>query len=201
MTTRRQLLAAVVAAPIAIAAPAHAMASFKCAPAPDASVWAATMARYEALKAEDRQFHDEVYSPAMDPIHELSPPYRFQHVAKNGHVASYYVDVQDIENFDVGLGGLMRSVAAQMEEARAKYAAYSDAKTKVDTAALNERSDAYGSAVFEAERELLNMPAPHLGALAWKVALLKERSVDSVTDPTELEQILCDIRHLAGEAV
>lgn len=199
MTTRRQLLAAAAALP-ALVAPAHAGASFTCLPAGDASAWDAAVARYEAIAAEDRHFHDAIYHPVMDPIHEMSPPYRFQHVARNGHAVSYCVDGPDLCKYDTERFGLWVSMHNELSEAKATYATYLDARSKVDVDGLNERSDAYGSALFEAERELLAMPAPHLAALEWKVELLVRQSDDSAIQPAELAQILSDVRRLDGRA-
>lgn len=199
MATRREILAAAIAAPL-IAAPSVAQAAgLACLPIADTAEWDAALARYQSANDDDDRFYREVYRPEMEPLDHLEPPYNITHVAKNGHAFTYSIDPR-YNDYDTSQIGEWRFLREEIEQAKEKCAAYAAAMPASRRSYLNQTTDALGEAAYDARWALFRTPAPHLRALEYKLRMLKEASADSVIDPTEIEQIIKDVELIGGFA-
>lgn len=199
MTTRRQVLAAAVAAPIIAASSTAPAAGLACLPIADTAEWDAAFARYQSAKDDDERFYREVYRPEMGPLDHLEPPYNITHVARNGHAFTYSIDPRYHE-YDTSRIGEWHFLRQEIEEAKEKCAAYAAAMPASRRSYLNQTTDELGNAAYDARWSLFRTPAPNLGALEYKLRMLKEASADSVIDPSEIEQIIKDVELIGGQA-
>ncbi|WP_312313131.1 hypothetical protein [Sphingobium yanoikuyae] len=199
MATRREILAAAIAAPM-IAAPAIAQTTgLACLPVAATAEWDAAFARYQSAKDEDERFYREVYQTEMDPLDALEPPYRIAHVARNGDSFTYTIDPRCNE-YDTGPIGEWRFMKDAIEAAKEKCAAYVAAMPAARRDFLNRTTDELGGAAYDARWALFRTPAPDLKALEYKLRMLMEAATDSIIEPPEIAQIISDVQLIAGNA-
>lgn len=162
-TSRRNILAAALLAPVAISVPAAAVT-------PSASGWDAAMARYLAAKDKLDRFN-EAARPAWEKAEAVMPTYSITHYAKNGSVADIPFTPAELENYVAGNSAWdgYAFIRPQIEAMKAQHEEYSRIKKEVRFNELAEISERYCNAMIEAEEALLAMPAPHLRAVEWKL--------------------------------
>ncbi|MBT2242657.1 hypothetical protein JQK15_03825 [Sphingobium sp. BHU LFT2] len=199
MATRREILAATIAAPMIVAPAVTQAAGLVCSPVAGTAEWDVAFAQYQAAKDEDECFYREVYQPEMEPLDALEPPYRIAHVAKNGQSFTYTIDPRYNE-YDTGPIGEWRFLRDEIEAAKEKCAAYVAAMPASRRDFLNRMTDELGGAAYDARYALFRTPAPNLEALEYKLRMLMEAATDSVIEPPEIAQIISDVQLIAGNA-
>jgi|GEM_PF-7033556 hypothetical protein len=199
MATRREILAAAIAAPMIVAPAIAQTGALACLPVGDTAEWDAAFARYQSAKDEDERFYREVYQPETDPLDHLEPPYNITHVAKNGHAFTYSIDPR-YNDYDTGRLGEWCFLREEIEAAKEKCAAYAAAMPAARRDFLNRTTDELGGAAYDARYALFRTPAPNLEALEYKLRMLMEAATDSVIEPPEIAQIISDVQLIAGNA-
>ena len=167
----------------------------------DAAAWDAAMARYKGIKAKADRFHATVWDRTVKATADICPPYRFIHTAKNGHTVQYSLWPADFAKYEPDAVDMWTYIRPQIEQAKAKYAAFSASPQSDELKRVNELSDRYNEALTDAEDALLCLPAPHLEAVAWKLRHLQNVSADCVIEPGAIANVLFDVRRLNGEDV
>ncbi|MFB0875343.1 MULTISPECIES: hypothetical protein [unclassified Sphingobium] len=201
--SRRDAMRALAILPIIIAAPTAASAAtgLVCAPSADAAAWDAALAHYQALKGAFDHWYETVCAPATEAAKGLCPPYRITHVAKSGHAAEYVIWPKDFADYDAEPVDMWLFIRPQIEEAKAKYAAYIASPLPDQLCQIKEKADRDLDAVTEAEDALLCLPAPDLAAVAWKLRHYQWLAADCVLEPGQIANVLFDVRRLNGEDV
>lgn len=201
-TSRRDVMRALAIVPTMIAAPVavSAATAFSSSTA-DRSAWATAMARYLKVKGEADHFHTTVYEVAERRLEPVSPPYRFPHTARNGSTVEYVLHPHQFSDYEIEPVDMWAFIRPQIEEAKLKYAAYTRECALIGYAEISNRSDTYGDMLADAEADLLNLPAPDLAGIRWKLEHLREVAEGCVIAQEDFDLILADISRIAGEAV
>jgi hypothetical protein len=191
-TTRRALLKAAPAAVALAAIPATASA----ASAPDRSKWDAAMRAFHRAKAEDDAFtpgYHQLWS-RCDAALQAVPHITFPPEAYTGGRCQTTADAwqvrearRDIAAMDAGklrldpLPGLREHYAIKRELVKAadeREAAMLAINDQFGMDEADERWEALGEATCAARDALMDMPAPDLGALRWKLEQLPDPDGD-----------------------
>lgn len=182
-TTRRTLLKAAPFAAVAATLPVTAMAR----PITDRTAWDAAMATYRKVMTEDAAFmpgylktfercdaetkrvpHISVGPSAHTGRGEIS-------TSDHWYVSRCRKDVAALDEGRMRLDPLpdlieherqMRALVAADDERNATIAAI---RARYGIAALDDRSEALGEQICESQSTLMDMPAPDLAALRWKL--------------------------------
>lgn len=212
-TDRRAFLMAARALAVLTAGPTTALAPV----VNDRSAWDAAMRTFESIVAEIADFSPvwerthAAYKPdvpSMDGIHWQE----FHHGDRN-HIARVLDLDKAWARFLDGEGKWWFSADREKCKARHRAAldsiqAYRDADKRhyrdSGMEAADARNDALADAEYEAEMALMDMPAPDLGALAWKLQRIFEiDGPDETMSPWTVSyvgQAIADCRRLLGEA-
>jgi hypothetical protein len=212
---RRTLLKAAPAGAIALSVPAVAMPATTA----DRMAWEAAMQNLERIKAEDA-----VFTPIYNRIHAAWEAGRpsldmIDWRALNTHSAadrSHFARSMDLDahwrQFLDGEGKWW--FAKNPEQKKAKYRAaldtvqaFRDAEARNDRdtgmAEADERYEAFGEAIADAESALMDIPAPDLEALRWKLDQLLEPNSEHSTAAWSRDyvaQTVADYHRLLGDA-
>ena len=159
------------------------------------------MARYLAAKARSEEMETRL-KPIWDRLDAARPAYKITHVAKDGSSATYRMGPDDFALYDSKPGDLdgCSFLRPQIEAMKAQHRDFERLKREVGSAELGRLSNRYSDEEAAVEYALLNTPAPHMRAVEWKLKCYAEIAADSSLDPADLENILADLRRLAGEA-
>lgn len=192
-TSRRNILAAALLAPVAVSAPAIAMT------APSSADWDAAMARYLAAKDKHERFN-EAARPAWEKAEAAMPTYTIAPHARNGFSATIRISPQELENYAPGNGEIdgYTFIRPQIQAMKVQHEEYQRIKKEVRYDELAEMSERYCNAMIEAEEALIAMPAPHLRAVEWKLAYWQQMSADNEIEPDSYVSVLADVRRLAA---
>jgi len=193
--SRRHILAALAAAPVAFPAAAA------CA-VPALTSWDKKLAAYEAAKREHENWHERVYYPVMEKVERFAPrpDLWFEVTARSGQTARYDMWPTRMDEYDNHISHVFREKAAAVREAWETHVA---GRERFGLSALNKESDRLVDYVYDLHNELIYMPAPHLRALAWKVdqlfgpGIAREADEDGPTWCADyINALVSDVRRL-----
>lgn len=183
-TTRRQLLAlgtsaAAYAAGAAIVAGGVALANEAKADALDTAGWDKAMSVHDAVKREHDAYepvHDtayEAYHAEIEPL-EAALPYAAFPFENRGYVANT-LDLDEAEQHIRKRAGVINSDAHTAEQLAAigLIREFRNAKraaaARLNLDAIGEEMEARTDAYCDSRHALMEMPAPNLAALRWKL--------------------------------
>ena len=212
LTDRRALLkvAPLIAATVAVPAMAFAVTT-----SGDRTAWDNAMQTLQHAKDEDAAFtpiHTRIYKaweagrPSTDGIDWIEFPF-----ANRDHVARTLDIDKAWSDFLASEGKLWRSSNPERRKERYRAAldnvqafraaeAHHDQETGMDVA--DQRWEALGERVNDAEAALMDLPAPDLAALRWKLDQALRIDGDSTPcwSAEYVRQTIADYRRLCGEA-
>lgn len=204
-SSRRAVLKAapVIAAGIAIPSAAATLR------VPEREAWDEAFAAHERAKAEDAAF-DPIYAsinaawergrPSMDDIHWSEFPFRNRNeVARTLDLEAAWLNFLDGE--EKWWWGDSENRKARYRAALDSVRAFRDAEAQHDRGSgmteADERWESLGSAVADTRSALMDLPAPDLAALAWKLAQLREDDGSLIPwEPEYIQQTFADIDRL-----
>lgn len=184
---RRAFIAAATVSSIAVTSPVLAVASN--AGSADRRAWDSAMAAHEAAKAEDEAFNPvydrvskvwEAGKPSMDSIHWSE--FRFADrdlVARTLNLEKTWNDFLAGEGkwWSGGSPAASQRMKDRQRAALDSVQAFRDAEARHDREsgmdAAEDRWEALGDAAWNTRLTLLNMRAPDLSALRWKLAQVR----------------------------
>ncbi len=159
------------------------------------------MARYLAAKDKHDRFNVSA-TPFREKAEAVMPSYTITHKPKLGVPATFRIGPDDFAEYDPEPDGwdTYKFIRPEIEKLKADHQEYLRIKKEVRYNELAETSDRYCDEMTAAESVLLNMPAPHLKAVEWKLAYWMEISKGGSVDPENFATLLSDVRRLAGRA-
>jgi hypothetical protein len=195
-TSRRSLLGALAGAPI-IAALANIATS---APKTPLSDWSRAYARWKAADEAWDVHTAKFLNPAIDEIDRLAPmpPTWFEHTARSGQVARYYVDTKDPTAWDEAIGIIGRLGREHQAAWWAWRPKYDEAEKAVGLPKIEEEDSSLCAGMVAARTAALTTPAASMSELLEKADFIKECFSDSINEE-RYDAILADIRHIAGK--
>lgn len=208
-TTRRGLMKAAPIAAASLAFPALAI------PPTDRSAWDAAMRAYTRAKAEDDAFtpgYLETYR-RCDAACRAVPHVTFAPEAYLGGRCQTTADAwqvkrarREVASLDAGkmrldpLPGLHEHYAIKRELVKAadeRDSAVRAIRARFNMDALEERGEKLGDRVYKATWALMDLPAPDLAALRWKLDYLTNSGAGiDAYESTAIAQTLADIARL-----
>lgn len=204
-TTRRNVLTGIVA--VSAAGATGGAIAFPAGPAAYSGEWYALKARYDAKLSEEAAFNRDFHDPAFEEYHRhvKRPALWYSITAKNGQVATYKVSPDD----DFATIPFPR-FEAEAARIRKEWHAYkiADAKwrERLNITAIRDRSDKLGDERHSLEKALIQLPAPDLPALLWKIENLWGCSVEQKAESCDsigmdwVTPVIKDARRLLGGA-
>lgn len=182
-TSRRSLLRGAPVAAVALTVPAGVSSTV----AVDRTAWDIAFAHHERLTAEDAEFsatYDRAWAACSAECkqvpHVILEPSKHDGERHVSTANAWYVGRcrSDVSALDAGkmrfdpLPGLAeheRQMRALVDAADARDAVIQSIRDRYGMDDLDDRSDAIGDALADAQSALMDLPAPDLAALRWKL--------------------------------